>query len=501
VRELTASGGLAPDETVHVLEVGSGAGTFALNFLDALAHTCGADGRALAPRVRYVLSDYSPLNLEEATAHPGLARLVARGTVVPAHFDLRRPDELEIPGEKKKKLPELALVIANYVACVSPLKVIRRAKDGLEEKYVRLAIEVEDASEGKAVARTLTRRRRADALPPRELLQKIKATYEWRPFDPGRGFASAVHRQVVSRVFDRLGEATINYQYSFLDLVRGLRPRVAKGGLFLISDFGNPDRSDLQGPTSDRAPVQYGLSLTHDVDFLVLDAFADEEGMGLVRTRNGLLDLHTVALRNMPAVPASFAARFERTHVRRAMGQELLDLSAAAATLFDADRFPESARIYGLCLRIAPRSTQVIHRFAEACLATNLQDTRTLEELARRLRLGQRLDLTGKHDFATLLASVYLRLGDADRARKLLERALERSESAPRHAMLALAYERLNQSEKAYRSHLRALELEPEGEPAVAAMGKLVREYLLGKNAPVGWSRRGERKRKSRADP
>jgi hypothetical protein len=68
--------------------------------------------------------------------------------------------------------------------------------------------------------------------------------------------------------------------------------------MFLVSDFGNPDRAvDVHSPTNDRAPVKYGLALTHDVDFLLFDAFAELEGLGVVRSDDGLFELHTVALR------------------------------------------------------------------------------------------------------------------------------------------------------------------------------------------------------------
>lgn len=505
MRELIESGTLGADETVSVLEVGSGQGTFALNFVEALTHACGNYGRALAGRLRYVFSDYSVKNLEESTAHPGLARLVEQGTIVPAVFDLRQPGTLEIPdgASRKPRSPraragaeaDLVAVFTNYICCVSPQKVIRKTDEGLFEKYVRLSIDVADETEARSVTKALTTGGRAAPLPPLDVLQRIQSKDEWRRLDLKRAFAAKIHREVVTDFAEALGPATINYPYSFLDLIRGLRPRLRPGGLFLVSDFGNPDRAEVQSPTNDRPPVRYGLSLTHDVDFGIFDAFADREGLGVVRTDNGLLDLHTVALRNMSELPASFVASFEQTHLRCEHGQDLLDLSAAAATLSDAGRFHEAARLYGQCLRIAPRSPQVIYRFGQACLSANVQSTKTLERLAGRLRLGRRLDLHGKHDFDTLLAGVYLRMGEAEKARRLLKRSLKRSESASKHGTLALVYERLGKRKRAYAAHLRALELEPESKPSEAAREKLVRDYLLGERAPVRWSarRRGPR--------
>jgi tetratricopeptide (TPR) repeat protein len=491
VRELVASGTLGPDEPVNVLEVGSGLGTFALNFVEALAHGCGAAGRDLVGRLRYVLSDYAPRNLEESTALPGLARLVAEGTIVPAVFDLRRPDELTLVASRARKHrreprcdTELAAVFLNYICCVSPLKVVRETKKELLEKHVQLSMTVADEIEAKAVVEELAGAR-AGGLPRPELLARIEASYEWRRLDLARAFTNRLHRRLLPLLLEKLPDATINYPYTFLELLRGLRPRLRAGGMFLVSDFGNPDRAvDVQRLTSDRAPVKYGHALTHDVDFVLFDVFAQNEGMGIVRTEDGLLELHTVALRNMAAVPASFVAAFDRTHRRRAKGQELLDLGAAALVLFEAGRFHEAARLYRQCLRIAPRSFQVIYRFGQACLSANLESVATLERLARLLRKGRRLDASRKHDWDTLLGAVYLRLGDPKKARRFLVRSLERSSSAARHATLALVYESLGQRKRAYAAHLRALALEPDGEPRARAMERLFRDYLADGDPP-----------------
>jgi tetratricopeptide (TPR) repeat protein len=501
VRELVESGRLRASEAVDVLEVGSGQGAFALNFIDALAHRCGAAGREIAARLRYVLSDYAPRNLTESTALPGLARLVTEGTIVPALFDLRRPEELTFLDEPRSKrrgrgsrpTRGFAAVFLNYICCVSPLKVVRSTETGLLEKYVALSVEVADEAEAKVVAEDLAGTS-GGALPRPDLLDRLEANYEWRRLDLASAFGRSVHRKLLPALLEKLPRATVNYPWSFVDLLRGLRARLRPGGMFLVSDFGNPDRAiDGQSPTNDRAPVKYGVALTHDVDFVLFDAFAALEGLGVVRTGDGLFELHTVALRNMPEVPESFRATFDRTHARRAKGQELLDLSAAALVLSEAGRFHEAARLYQQCLRIAPRSVQVIYRFGQACLAANLESMESLKRLARLLRRGRRLDWGGRLDFDTLLGRVRLRLGEAAKARRLLERSLERSESAARQATLALACEALGDRERAYQAHRRALELEPAGEAAAEAMGKVFREYLAGADPPVGWVHREAR--------
>lgn len=523
VRELVEDEVLGPDDPVTVLEVGSGLGSFCMNFVDALAHGCGEEGQALVGRLRYLLSDYAERNLEEALTQPALARLVNEGTVIPTLFDLRDPTNLEVEGappaarpktkgkkgkgkgegkgKKGKGAPEgdLVAVIFNYIACITPIKVLRWTGQALVEKHVRLTIDVADTADAKRVAGDLATIGEPGELPRKEVVERLVATTVWSPV-PGDGEAAADrdlsavfpeehHQALVGELFARLGPATINYPYVFLDLLRGLRPRLVEGGLLLVSDFGTPERSDIQAPTAEREAWHYGLSLAHDVDFVVLDAFAAREGLGVARTRNGLLDLHTVALRTLDPLPASFLEAFDATHVRREKGQELLDLSAAAAVSYDAGRHAEAARLYAQCLRIAPRSTQVILRHAQACLAANLQSETSLRRLARRIRLGRRLDVAQKIDFDTLLAGVHVRLGEPERARRLLERSIAKEETAAKRSALAVAFEKLGEWELAYGEHRRALALEPDGEAADLTRRRLV--AYLGEDPPFG---RGQRR-------
>jgi tetratricopeptide (TPR) repeat protein len=510
VRELVEDEVLGPDDPVTVLEVGSGLGSFCMNFVDALAHGCGEEGRAVVGRLRYLLSDYAEKNLEEALNQPVLARLVNEGTVVPMLFDLTDPTNLSLEGvspaaarkakrgkgKGKARRPEgdLVAVIFNYIACITPIKVLRWTGQALVEKHVRLTIDVADTADAKRVAGDLATIGEPGELPRKEVVERLVASTVWSPV-PGDGEAAADrdlsavfpeehHQALVGELFARLGPATINYPYVFLDLLRGLRPRLVRGGLLLVSDFGTPERSDIQAPTAEREAWHYGMSLAHDVDFVVLDVFAAREGLAVARTRDGLLDLHTVALRSMDALPASFVEAFDASYVRRERGQELLDLSAAAAVSYDAGRHAEAARLYAQCLRLAPRSTQVILRHAQACLAANLQSETSLRRLARRIRLGRRLDVAGKIDFDTLLAGVHVRLGEPARARKLLERSIERQETAAKRSALAVAFEKLGEWELAYAEHRRALALEPEGEAADLTRRRLVR--YLGEQPPYG---------------
>lgn len=529
VRELEARGEVRRDEPVWVLEVGSGHGAHALHFVDAVRHQCGEDGEELAPRLRYALSDCAQRSLDEATASPALRALVDEGVVAPMRFDLTDPAPLVLPGDpapargprtttagaRTKGRPEatratrarraprsgpapLVLVVLNYVACASRVKVLRRLDGSTYEKHARLSLPVADEAEARAVAEEVADvAEGGEVLPRRALLERLEATSAWAEVDLDAAFpAGTSHAAAARDALEALDDgegATLSYPAPFLDLLARLRARLAPGGAYLVSDFGSAERGEVHGPDHERAPMRYGLSLAHDVDFPALEAFARREGMDVARTRGGLVELHTALIRPGRELGPWLEQAFDRTHARRAAGQELLDLTSAAAASFDAGRPGEAARLYAMALRLAPRSPNVIHRYAQAVLAADVRAASTLRALARRLRRGRRLDVAGKLEWDALLAGVWLRLGEPARARDLLLAALARGESAALHAALALAHEAAGDPRRAYESHVRALELDPASPSAARLVA-----YLAGERAAVTWS--GGRARRARKE-
>jgi tetratricopeptide (TPR) repeat protein len=483
VRELEAKGGLGPSDEVVLLEVGSGLGAFAANFLEALERGSGAAGRALLPRVRYVLSDYAERSVREAISRPPLREHAAAGRVVPALLDIRAPEALAgLDGAPLPALP--AAVFANYVCCATPVKVFRKTREGFFEKRVRVGMLLPDeAAAGAAAAERILRDRLGAPTRP-GLMPSFQVGIEWRPVDLGAALGDPVHESAVRDATAAFEEATVAYPRAFFDFLRRIGARLRPGGLALVTDYGSAGAAELKG-LQDRHPTFYGNTLAHEVNFTLLEAFCARAGLALVRTRGALRTLQTAAIRYRPDIPDAFRAAFRRSHVRRTDGQDLLDFRAGALAHVRCGEYAAAARLFARALRLDPSSAEIAYHLGEACFEAGLYS-----HALRHLRAGMKLDREHRYDFAFQLGRVYARLGRLDAARRAYERALEREDDPMTHANLGFVCERQGDAAAARAAFRTSLEKGAEGPLAEALVkrlsGELERPPQTGGPSPLG---------------
>jgi tetratricopeptide (TPR) repeat protein len=348
---LEAAGALGPDEPAALLEIGGGLGLFAANLLGALERL------GLGPRVRYVLSDYVAKTVEEAIRTPELAPLVEAGRVLPALFDLRRPERLVDLQGRPIDL-SFSAAFANYVCCAAPVKILRRTGGKTFEKHVRTEAEEE----------------------------RLETASRWVEVDLDMLFPRPWHAETL-RPFH---EATLAYPAAFLEMLLGLRPRMKHGGVMLVNDYGD---SGLADPEAE--PERFGGALAHAVDFRLFDAFCRATGLGLLRTRGALRSIQTAAVvyggEPAPAVEQSF----RRALVRRTDNEDMIDFTAAAEHLFDQGQFELAARLYRRCLRHAPDDAELAYRFGRCLVRMEAYGL-----AVKALRRGARLPGAQEYDFA-----------------------------------------------------------------------------------------------------
>lgn len=459
VAELVRTGKLSARGKVHILEVGSGNGAFAANFFRALATECGDAGKALLKRVRYVLSEYSTKAVCEAIASDALRSHVAAGRVIPAIFDMRAPEGLTDLDGKPLDLP-IAAVIANYVACVCRLKVVKKEEGRYTEQYVRVeadapeGTEVHDGTGAELLARMLESPTQAG------LMEKQSATFEWRPIDLEKLYADPIHARILERALAPHAAAAITYPHGFIEVLRAVKPRLVPGGLVLVNDYGSASTESLLS-LAHRVPQHYGNAVNHGVDFPLFDAAGPELGYSSVRTHDPLRSVHTVALRNAKTVTKAFRETFERTHVARSDGEDLLVYSSAAKRHANEGEHLAAARLYDRCLRIDPESLDYLSRAVGACIDAD-QNERALELIER----GRALDTKHKHDFDFQLGRVLYRRRKLNEALEAYARSLAHDPHPQTYVNMGAVHEEMGEPTKALVSYQIALAQNPEHEDA-----------------------------------
>ncbi len=436
----------------HILEVGSGHGAFALNFLRALdAHPTGA---SLAGAVRYVMTDYSARGLDEASRLPEIAPLVASGRIVPALFDLRTPTELTLRGGGAAPR-QFDLVISNYVTCVLPLKNLqKRGKDWYEQHVSVVLRQAEDAAPevpADALSRILT-----DATASELLGESLRLQFDWRRRALSRIYEDPAHRAVLTALTAKWREATVGYPHGFLAFMQAFGPRVAPHGFFLINDYGGVVASELEG-LEERRPEFYGNSLANSVNFAIFDAFADTSGWGLLRTRAPEEILHSAALRPSGAFTAAEASAFDAAYVASRGCDDVLDFWTAAHRLATDKDLDASLRFWSRLIRLEPLHVEHYLRAGEVAIdAGRLELARALLERGKALAGPD-----SRFDFDFQLGRTYCLLGFNDLAIAAYQASLEVDPHAVTFTNLGVLLEEGGEYPRAFRAYRAALSADP----------------------------------------
>jgi tetratricopeptide (TPR) repeat protein len=472
--DLEKSGALRKGEPFHVLEVGSGLGRFAANLFRAIDEgRCGAAGKRLAPRLRYILSDYSEASIREAVRVTGLEKYATAGRLIPALFDLRKPRELYDLSRRTIAVP-LAATIANYVCDAAPAKVIRKTKDGAyAEKYVRVVAEVEESeSTNPAAAERILREYLEKSATRPGFLKDLQPEIEWRSTELGAIFPQPFHATVMKRLLDAWPETTIVYPYVFLDFLRAVEQRMLKGGVAIVNDFGSPESRDSKG-LSDRRPSIYdGNAIFHGVHFPIFDEFAVAAGLSVARTKKPARSIHSALVQYSRELRPAVRSAHHRFIVERQDGEDLIDFSTAAREEYRLERYARAVRLYERCLKLDPGSAELLYRTGEACVDAGLPG-----EALKYLKRGRSLPGGADWDFDFQIGRAFYRLERLKDAAASYTESIAKRDDPVARTNLGAVYEEWGKPKDAYREYKKALDLDPKYERATTLLNALVHAW------------------------
>jgi tetratricopeptide (TPR) repeat protein len=466
VGERIAAGDVGPDDELWVLEVGSGLGRFATNFFRALMKSCGPLGAELLHRVRYVLSDYSPKSLGEAVATPVLARLVDEGRVVPALYDLRRPDELRTLAGEPFAPPKLTWIVANYVSCVLPMKTVQwRNAEGFHEQWVTVRTEVSDdlpePTPEQALADLL-----ADPTRTKLLEEGVQMDIEWRPSPPELLYPEGRHAEVLRSFTRDLPDVSFGYPHGFFEFVGVASRFLVDGGLVLVNDYGSVELAAIRG-RYDRKPQIYGNSLANAIHFPLVQAWAGANDWSSLCTRDPLASIHSCALRPGRPFTAAEQSAFDGSYVRWRGTDDIMDWASAAAMCIDNKEYDRAVRFYRRCIALEPDSVEFHHKLGNAAIEGRRYDL-AVKFLLRGVELAGADNTT--YDLEFQLGRAYCLLQEYETSISWYEKAMAKESHPTTCTNLGVVYQQLGRFDDAFRCYHRALKLDRADIRARAAL-------------------------------
>ena len=245
---------------VHILELGAGSGRFAYGFLRALEPLLRGSARE-GVRVRYVVSDLAPAQVEALRRNARFERFVRSGLLDFAVFDAEAPHEVRLleSGDVLRPGPDAPplAVVANYFFDGIPADLFEMGGGVLRESLLRLTCP-ENVDPDDPVA-----------------LERFGTSFDVGPVAQ-QPYGDAELDALLARLASRLAEGHVLFPVASLRLLRALRALGGGRALVLAADRGHVHEEALLGLEPPKLERHGSFSL--DVNFHAIAEFARASG-------------------------------------------------------------------------------------------------------------------------------------------------------------------------------------------------------------------------------
>ena len=215
-------------DCINILELGSGNGAFAINFLKAFEDI---DQNNLFKKIKYTISDYSQKTLDELKDklkdHEYFAKFSFKILDINHEFHQVADEDYD-------------LIMSNYLLDQLPARII--AKDPNKNLYYEKYLSLENN--------------------PKKKIKKLKRKTVFQELD----FANDIkleHQKILDSCFRYKKKSTIVYSYGALRAIRRILYKLKPKGIYIASDFNASSKPGFD----DFDPCFYGNSLAQAVNF------------------------------------------------------------------------------------------------------------------------------------------------------------------------------------------------------------------------------------------
>ena len=479
--QLIENGVLHKSDPIYILEIGSGIGTFLVNFVKALRNDCADLGLQLLPRIKYIFSDYSKTSVAEATQKESIKILVNEGMVIPAIFDLCNPTILRTLDGEEIENP-LSMIISNYVCCVSPVRQFLFENKKWKELHVKVTTpsSEQESNDSQTVTDILS-----EATTNFEFLKELELQYKWQKCTLESEFSKKSHAEILKILSSGQQKVSICYPYTFVDFMEAMSSRIIEGGIFLINDYGNT-MGDGAGTLEKKSAQMYGNTMNHAVHFSLFHALAKHFGWGCVSTPDPVRSIHHACVSNS-SLPSTIVKLFEDNYVRCLDGENILDFEKLANKFVEKKDYENAIKFFIRCSLLDAENPKHFYNAAEACIDAD-------HYIAAKNYLMQGLQKQNAHqfDFEFQLGRACALLENDDEAIEWYTKSLTKENHPVTHTNIGAIYMRRKKFKNAYYHFHAAKELEPKNQRVSKKLEELKNAWW--KHSTKNW----KKKRKSK---
>ena len=295
------------DETLYIVELGSGSGRLAHHVLVELAALVQPFAGS-PPRYCYVLTDYVDSNIRFWNDHPRLRPFIEQGVLDVALFDATAPNELLLmhSGRRigQRTLSHPLVVVANYFFDSIPQDLFYCEQHTIRECYISLRPTAEAPT---AEAPT------DEKAPP---LVRLQIAFDYRPLAQHR-YAEQRFNEMLDGYRRDLQQSYVLFPYAGISCLEWLRGVSAEGILLLCADKGKKRIDDIDGAPPPALAV-HGNSFSLPVNFHAIASYYSKLGMGILASSHTARQLRVIGVLGV-------AQRSAYTHTVQSFHQAVME--------------------------------------------------------------------------------------------------------------------------------------------------------------------------------
>ena len=465
VKNAEKAGDLAADEKINILELASGVGLFAINFLDQFARLCNKSGLNYAERIVFYFTDYSEKTVSEAMKNDYLKALCEKGRLRFATADACDPRVLTgIPGGEKITGVKFTAAVANYLHCILPLTILRKKDGKLFEKQIALCLK-NDGNSG-AVPTAEDAAEIINNPTGKKIWPDLEQSFDYKPIEVESFFKDKTHFEVIEDTVKYYDTATIIYPRGSFDSIRNFMPMMKSGGIYIISDKGYSDVHQMYGER-ECEPSYHGNCFAHSFNFPLADNYARKLGLNVYRTYNPDYGIQTMVIENSKS--DALFAKFNELYISQNPNQDSNDLFLE---VLDYEKNKEYEKALDNLKKISkkrPHDAKVYFK-----LGNNFFDTKAYGKALDSYSKGRDYDYLNQYDFDFEIGQVNYYLGEYEKAIEAYEFSIVKKGYNSKFAYLniGLCNNYLDRFDAADSAFLKALEIDPEYKRAAEFMAE-----------------------------
>lgn len=461
VEEMEKEGSLTSEEPITVLEMASGLGLFAWNFVQMLQKLDAENGTSHAKRLRYLFTDFSRQTVEDGRKVAALKELENEGVLIFGVLDALDPASAKTLNGESLQLDGCVAVITNYLQCCLPLTILRKTGDVWREKNVRLWIDVPEGEEAKSFCQ------RALKEPVGfDVLGRLSEDEEYTDLHEGV-IRDPKHLKVIEALYAQMPVATVIYPYGSIQSFERTLPILRNGGIILHTDKGYPNISWSEGECKCE-PSLHGNCFAHSFHFPLAEAYALATELCATRTDDEDLSIHTLFIekRKEPRLDSLFHTLFRDQNCNT----DRSDFYDAGRKNEGEGNFAEAARFYQRALAAAPSDSSILFHLG-ICIYELRQYGKSIEAFAA----CKDSDIFREFDSEFRQGLALHALGRYPDALSAYETSLLREEHEVTRYNIGLCLEEMRRFQEAKEQYEHALMRNPGYEKAQIRLGEILR--------------------------